>query len=145
MCGCLSHTPTGDLAHNPGMCPDWESNQRPLVCRLALDPQSHTSQGKTFIPMRILKDYLLPRIPCLQILLNRLYMFFCNVLGFKIFFLKDYFYYFHVQRTEQCNLAQLSGLCLFQLGSARHQLWTQDIAAPVVAYCHPLCYFNWSR
>ena len=19
--------PTGDLAHNPGMCPDWESNQ----------------------------------------------------------------------------------------------------------------------
>ena len=26
-----SHTPpTGDLAHNPGMCPDWESNQRPF-------------------------------------------------------------------------------------------------------------------
>ena len=24
---CASHTsPTGDLAHNPGMCPDWESN-----------------------------------------------------------------------------------------------------------------------
>ena len=22
--------PTGDLAHNPGMCPDWESNRRPL-------------------------------------------------------------------------------------------------------------------
>ena len=23
-----SHAPpTGDLAHNPGMCPDWESNQ----------------------------------------------------------------------------------------------------------------------
>ena len=20
--------PTGDLAHNPGMCPDWESNQQ---------------------------------------------------------------------------------------------------------------------
>ena len=20
-------TPMGDLAHNPGMCPDWESNQ----------------------------------------------------------------------------------------------------------------------
>ena len=27
MCGCLSLPPTGDLAHNPGMCPDWESNQ----------------------------------------------------------------------------------------------------------------------
>ena len=26
-----SHTsPTGDLAHNPGMCPDWESNQQPF-------------------------------------------------------------------------------------------------------------------
>ena len=22
--------PTGDLAHNPGMCPDWEMNQQPF-------------------------------------------------------------------------------------------------------------------
>ena len=22
--------PTGDLAHNPGTCPDWESSQRPF-------------------------------------------------------------------------------------------------------------------
>ena len=22
--------PTGDLAHNPGICPDWESNWRPF-------------------------------------------------------------------------------------------------------------------
>ena len=30
MCGCLSHTPYWgtDLASNPGMCPDWESNQQ---------------------------------------------------------------------------------------------------------------------
>ena len=29
MCGCLSPAPpTGDLACNPGMCPDWESNQQ---------------------------------------------------------------------------------------------------------------------
>ena len=27
MCGCLSHAPYWDLAHNPGLCPDWESNQ----------------------------------------------------------------------------------------------------------------------
>ena len=26
----LMHPPTGDLAHNPGMCPDWESNQLPF-------------------------------------------------------------------------------------------------------------------
>ena len=25
---CMS--PTGDLAHNPGMCPDWESNWLPF-------------------------------------------------------------------------------------------------------------------
>ena len=27
VCGCLSAPPTGDLACNPGMCPDWELNQ----------------------------------------------------------------------------------------------------------------------
>ena len=26
----LAHPPTGDLACNPGMCPDWESNWRPF-------------------------------------------------------------------------------------------------------------------
>ena len=30
-CAVASHTPpTGDPARNPGMCPDWESNQRPF-------------------------------------------------------------------------------------------------------------------
>ena len=30
-CVVVSHTPpTGDLACNPGMCPDWESNQQPF-------------------------------------------------------------------------------------------------------------------
>ena len=28
-CVVASHAPpAGDLAHNPGMCPDWESNQQ---------------------------------------------------------------------------------------------------------------------
>ena len=31
MCGYLSRNPYWDLAHNPGMCPDWESNWRPFV------------------------------------------------------------------------------------------------------------------
>ena len=30
MCGCLLCAPTGDLACNPGTCPDWESNQWPF-------------------------------------------------------------------------------------------------------------------
>ena len=30
-CVVASHVgPTGDVAHNPGMCPDWESNWRPF-------------------------------------------------------------------------------------------------------------------
>ena len=38
-------SPTGDLAHNPGMCPDWELNQRPLGSQPVLNPLNHTSQG----------------------------------------------------------------------------------------------------
>ena len=30
MYGCLLLTLTGDLACNPGMCPDWELNQQPF-------------------------------------------------------------------------------------------------------------------
>ena len=37
--------PTGDLAHNPGMCPDWESNWRPFDLQASTQPLSHTSQG----------------------------------------------------------------------------------------------------
>ena len=46
-CVGASPTPsTGDLACNPGTCPDWESNRQPfcLVCRPALNPLSHTRQ-----------------------------------------------------------------------------------------------------
>ena len=52
MCGCLSRTPTGDLAHNLGVFPDWESNQRPF------DSQAHTQStephqpGLLFVPLR---------------------------------------------------------------------------------------------
>ena len=31
MCGCLWCAPIGDLAHNPGMCPEWELNQQPFL------------------------------------------------------------------------------------------------------------------
>ena len=30
MCGVSHAPPTGHLARNPGMCPDWESNQQPF-------------------------------------------------------------------------------------------------------------------
>ena len=35
---------TGDLTHNPGMCPDWESNQQRFGSQ-AGNPLSHTNQG----------------------------------------------------------------------------------------------------
>ena len=28
ICGCLYTPPAGDVAHNPGMCPEWELNQQ---------------------------------------------------------------------------------------------------------------------
>ena len=46
-CVVASHMPpTGDLAHNPGMCPDWESNQRPFDLQASTQPLSHSSQGE---------------------------------------------------------------------------------------------------
>ena len=45
-CVVASHmAPTGDLAHNPGICPDGESNQRPFGSQPVLNPLSHTNQG----------------------------------------------------------------------------------------------------
>ena len=37
--------PTGDLARNPGMCPDCESNQQPFGSQAVLNPLSYTSWG----------------------------------------------------------------------------------------------------
>ena len=45
MCGCFSRGPHMDLACNPGMCPDWESNRQPFGSQPALDPLSYTSQS----------------------------------------------------------------------------------------------------
>ena len=44
--------PAGVLACNPGMCPDRKSNGDPLVCRPALNPLSHTSQGSSYFEIR---------------------------------------------------------------------------------------------
>ena len=39
--------PTGDPASNPGMCPTGNRTGDPLICRLALNPLSCTSQDRT--------------------------------------------------------------------------------------------------
>ena len=37
--------PTGDLACNPGMCPDWELNRQHFSSQAVLNLMSHTNQG----------------------------------------------------------------------------------------------------
>ena len=41
-------SPTADLALNPGMCSDWESNWQPFGSQATLNPLSYTSQGEIF-------------------------------------------------------------------------------------------------
>ena len=43
--------PTRDLAFNPDMCPDWESNQQPFGSQPSLNPLSYSSQGASDVLM----------------------------------------------------------------------------------------------
>ena len=46
--GASQASPTGDPAHNPGMCPDWESNWRPFGSQARTQATlSHTGQGSS--------------------------------------------------------------------------------------------------
>ena len=48
-CGDVSHTsPTGDLAHNPRMCPDWESNQLPFGLQAGAQSTESHQRGPKF-------------------------------------------------------------------------------------------------
>ena len=54
-CVVASHVaPTGDLARNPGMWPDWESNQWPFGSQPVLSPLSYTSQGSKLLLIKYL-------------------------------------------------------------------------------------------
>ena len=57
MCGCPSCTPPiGDLALNPGMCPDWKSNWQPFGsqdCTQSTEPHQpgqHSNISVAFPP-----------------------------------------------------------------------------------------------
>ena len=50
--GCLHTPPTGDLAHNPGMCPDWGSNQWPFGSQAgALFTETHQHMESFVCPL----------------------------------------------------------------------------------------------
>ena len=56
MCGCLLRNLYGDLAHNPGMCPDWESNQQPFglqACTQSTEPHQPGPVHHTVMRVRI--------------------------------------------------------------------------------------------
>ena len=45
MCSASHTPPTGDLAHNPGICPDWEVNWQPFGLQaITLNPLSEPHQ-----------------------------------------------------------------------------------------------------
>ena len=48
-CVAASHMlPTGDLARNPGMCPDWESNQQPFGSQASVQSTEPHQPGLFF-------------------------------------------------------------------------------------------------
>ena len=58
-CVVASHTLlTGDLAHSPGTCPDWESNQRPFGSQAGAHSTEPHQPGLLllFIPRKFLLD-----------------------------------------------------------------------------------------
>ena len=104
--------PTGDLARNPGMYPDWESNQRPFASWPTLTPQSHTSQGTIFIltkafkPHTFLALHSLINIFCFLFVLPSLCFFFLfSSLG--LLFLIAFTYFVH-QSESSHSTATLS-------------------------------------
>ena len=47
MCGCTRVPPAGDLAHNPGMSSDWESNQQPFGWQAGIQSTEPHQPGLT--------------------------------------------------------------------------------------------------
>ena len=77
-CVVASHaTPTGDLACNSGMCPDWELNQRPFGSQPALNPVSYTARDRLPLNHLISESYkyqLKTALNVKQEMLNKLYI-----------------------------------------------------------------------
>ena len=49
-CVVASHVaPTGDLARNPGRCPDWESNQQPFGLQAHAQPTELHQPGQVVL------------------------------------------------------------------------------------------------
>ena len=116
MIGCLSHTPTQDLACNPSMCPDWESNWRPFSSQASAQSTEPHQPGQqkllfsldcfifmmkriwnlhSFLLVLLEFCYILLRSPLLHI--SSFFVCFCyyNIESFFFFFLffKNFYCY----------------------------------------------------
>ena len=48
--------PTGDLAHNPGMCPDWESNQQSFILQAGAQSTEPHQPGQKYVSSKNLNN-----------------------------------------------------------------------------------------
>ena len=53
MCGCLLSTLTGDLACNPGMCHDWESNCQPFGLQASTQYTEPPARARVWISVHL--------------------------------------------------------------------------------------------
>ena len=61
----VSHAPpTGDLACNPGMCPDWELNWRPFASQASTQPTEPHQLRLFYCYFRIYSSYLQNSVCC---------------------------------------------------------------------------------
>ena len=85
-CVVVSHAPpTGDLAHNPGMCPDWELNRWPFGSQAGTQSTKPHQPGLVFLFL----FFTLPSTPsplATIILACDLWICFCFVLFIHLFF-----------------------------------------------------------
>ena len=60
--------PTGNLAHNPGMCPDWESNWRPFffffLIFIVIHQRPFSSQAHTLSTELLQPELMKPTLKC---------------------------------------------------------------------------------
>ena len=83
MYGCLSYTPhTGDLAHNPGMCPDWELNRPPFGLQAGIQFTEPYQPGLVIIFLKGCKKDLLKIVEL--VLWNEIYEQFVTYIQYVI-------------------------------------------------------------
>ena len=107
----LTHPPSGDLFHNPGMYPDRELNNDPLVHRPAFNSLSHASQ--------VLSTVYIPATPDFLQFSESLYRYFIGLYGYYSICLDCLFPY--LSHGQLLLIPYICGLQMFL------SLWGENI------------------